>query len=450
MLECKTFCATVSIGTLLFFGAAALVIAAEQATIAEPKSTTPAPTAGTVAKLDFDSPPLGKRSPITGKLTGVGKPADYKLLILVSSDRKRWWDKTHILKSIPIESDGTFNIKTWVSDPHDLKVSYIGIWAVPATFDTTVKNYSVEGAPIPEKVTEIAIASKIKGRKEAPQIDFVPPELNTSNAIIGKVTGTDTLTDYKVVLLLSRDQKIWWDKTHNVHGITVQPDGTFAVKGWANVPRTLTAPYMGVWLVPQNFDTHAPNFQVEGTAVPEKLTEAAVAMKIKTRQSSERAPDANRPKVDNPEAMAETAATSNPAVLGSGAVAGAAIDFEAPVLGSDAPVTGKVSGLSNPTDYQVLILVSADLKRWWDKTHNVHGVPIQRDGSFAIKNWVVDPHDLTVANMGIWIVPKSFDISWNAYQVEGRSLPDKVKQVAVAVHIQRRKENTAPDSALSR
>jgi len=237
--------------------------------------------------LDFDSPGRDERSPIAGKLTGVEKPADYKLLILVSNDRKRWWDKTHILKTIPVANDGTFNIETWVSDPHDLTVSYIGIWAVPASFDTTDKDYKVEGAAIPEKVTEIAVASQINGRKQLPQIDFMPPALNTSNAIVGKVTGTDTPGDYKVVLLLSRDQKIWWDKTHNVHGITVQSDGTFTVNGWANVPRTLTTPYMGVWLVPQTFDLGASNFQVEGAAVPEKLTKAAVAMKIKSREPSE-------------------------------------------------------------------------------------------------------------------------------------------------------------------
>ena len=143
------------------------------------------------------------------------------------------------------------------------------------------------GAPIPEKVTQIALASQVKNRKESPQIDFVPPALNTDSPIIGKVTGAATPTDYKVVLLLSRDQKIWWDKTHNVHGITIQPDGTFTVKGWANVPRTLTTPYMGVWLVPQSFDLHAPNFQVEGAALPENLTRAAVAVKIKIREASE-------------------------------------------------------------------------------------------------------------------------------------------------------------------
>jgi hypothetical protein len=290
--ERKTSCARVAIAALFFLSATALAVAAEQANIAEPGRATAAPA---VAKLDFDSPPRGERSPITGKLSGVESPVNYKLLILVSNDRKRWWDKTHISKSIPIGSDGTFNIETWASDPHDLTASYIGIWAVPASFDTTDKNYKVEGAAIPEKVTEIAVASQINGRKQLPQIDFVPPALNTSNAIVGKVTGTDTPTDYKIVLLLSRDQKIWWDKTHNVHGITVQPDGTFTVNGWANVPRTLTTPYMGLWLVPQTFDLGASNFQVEGTAVPEKLTKAAVAMKIKSRESSEQGkPDTSK------------------------------------------------------------------------------------------------------------------------------------------------------------
>jgi len=296
MPERKTSGARVAIAVLLFFGTAAWAIAAEQVKIAEPNSTITAPAADTIVKLDFDSPPRGERSSIAGKLTGVEKPTDYKLLILVSNDRKRWWDKTHISKSIPIESDGTFKIETWVSDPHDLTVSYIGIWAVPASFDTTGNNYRVEGAAIPEKVSQIAIASQIKGRKQLAQIDFVPPALNTSDPIVGKVTGTDTPSDYKVVLMLSRDQKIWWDKTHNVHGIEVRPDGTFTVNGWANVPRTLTTPYMGVWLVPQGFDLGASNFQVEGSAVPEILTKTAVATKIKSRESSEQdKPDASKP-----------------------------------------------------------------------------------------------------------------------------------------------------------
>jgi hypothetical protein len=65
-------------------------------------------------------------------------------------------------------------------------------------------------------------------------------------------------------------------------------------------------------------------------------------------------------------------------------------------------------------------------------------IPVANDGIFNIETCVSDPHDLTAANVGIWIVPKSFDISWNAYQVEGRPLPDKVKQAAAAVMIQRR------------
>jgi len=68
------------------------------------------------------------------------------------------------------------------------------------------------------------------------------------------------------------------------------------VKGWANLPRTLTTRYMGVWVVPQSFDLRASNFQVEGTAVPEQLTKAAVAMKIKSREpSGQGQPDAKQP-----------------------------------------------------------------------------------------------------------------------------------------------------------
>jgi len=92
MHERKTWCAGSAIAVLLLFGAAALAVAAEQAQIALPSSATAAPAAGTGAKLDFDSPPPGEKSPITGKLSGVDKPTDYKLLILVSNKTHNYHD----------------------------------------------------------------------------------------------------------------------------------------------------------------------------------------------------------------------------------------------------------------------------------------------------------------------------------------------------------------------
>jgi len=174
MPERKTFRESVTIAALVLFGAAALATAAEQATVPEPYRTTAAPAAGNAVKLDFDSPPRGEKSPITGKLTGADKPADYKLLILVSNDRKRWWDKTHNVNGVPIGIDGTFAIKSWVVDPHDLTVANVGIWIVPKSFDISWNAYQVEGRSLPDKVKQAAAAVKIQRRKENAANDFTP------------------------------------------------------------------------------------------------------------------------------------------------------------------------------------------------------------------------------------------------------------------------------------
>jgi len=82
------------------------------------------------------------------------------------------------------------------------------------------------------------------------------------------------------------------------------------------------------------------------------------------------------------------------------------------------------------------MLVSARTNVWWDKTHNVHGISIAEDGSFKVKGWVVDPHDLTVPNIGIWIVPTNFP----KYSAEGTALPEKIPAAAVASKIKNRND----------
>jgi hypothetical protein len=65
---------------------------------------------------------------------------------------------------------------------------------------------------------------------------------------------------------------------------------------------------------------------------------------------------------------------------------------------------------------------------------------IAEDGSFKIKGWVVDPHDLTVPNIGIWIVPTNFP----KYSAEGTDLPEIIPQAAVASKIKNRKDTLLP------
>jgi hypothetical protein len=240
----------------------------------------------------------------------------------------------------------------------------------------------------------------------ASSVDFVAPPLGAYGAITGHVSGLDAPPPaYEVILLDSQNNKIWWDKTHNVHGIPIAEDGTFKVassaveKGWINNTNVLKAPFIGVWIVSTNFG----KFSVEGIPLPEKIRTAAVASKILIRTGPDTVPS---------------------------------VDFDAPAVGTNTPVTGQVLGLSNPADYRVLMLVSAITNVWWDKTHNVQGISIAEDGSFKVKGWVVDPHDLTVPNIGIWIVPKNFP----KYSAEGVALPEEIPQAAVASKIKNRND----------
>jgi cytochrome bd-type quinol oxidase subunit 1 len=141
-------------------------------------------------------------------------------------------------------------------------------------------------------------------------------------------------------------------------------------------------------------------------------------------------------------ATTPTKATAMPAtsVTGSNVIKGAKVEFVAPVLGTNSPITGKVTGLAPMANYQIAVLVSVDQKTWWDKTHNVRGVPIKDDGTFTISGWVVDPHDLTVQYIGIWVVQSTF----GAVQAEGAPLPQKLVQASVTALIKSREAAATP------
>jgi hypothetical protein len=243
----------------------------------------------------------------------------------------------------------------------------------------------------------------------APSVDFEAPPLGEYGPVTGHVSGLDSPSDYGVLLLSSQKNKIWWDKTHNVHGIAIAKDGTFvapssaANKGWINNPNVLRAAFIGVWIVPANFG----KISFEGIPFPEKIRQGAVASKIIIR-------------------------------TGPGSVP--SVDFDAPPAGVNETITGQVLWLSHPENYKALMLVSAKPNVWWDKTHNVHGIPIAEDGTFAIKGWVVDPHDLTVPNIGVWIVPANFP----KYSAEGVPLPETIPQAAVASKIETRADPLVP------
>src|SRR5579862_3887518 len=119
----------------------------------------------------------------------------------------------------------------------------------------------------------------------APSVDFEAPALGNYGPITGHVSGLASPSAYEVILLDSQRNKIWWDKTHNVHGIPIADDGTFTVassateKGWVNNTNVLKAPFIGVWIVSTNFG----KFSVEGIPLPERIPAAAVASKILIR-----------------------------------------------------------------------------------------------------------------------------------------------------------------------
>jgi hypothetical protein len=133
-------------------------------------------TARCVPMVDFNSPPLDQTPPVTGTLTGVDDPSQYKVMFLVSGKIDQWWDKTHIMPSgspnqggqgIPINKDGSFTCTNWQTVPlntGELRVPNIGIWVVPTTFDARWESFQCEGYAIPQKLTDATICNVIKDR----------------------------------------------------------------------------------------------------------------------------------------------------------------------------------------------------------------------------------------------------------------------------------------------
>jgi hypothetical protein len=135
--------------------------------------------------VEYDRPlPLPSADDITGKLYGVFDPTQYKVIICVSGDRNKWFDKTHIqpkgtpqpdpVEAVPIKADGSFVIHYWAGNPNtinewDVKTPFIGLWVVPVSFDTRWEDpvtkqpiFQIEGIQIPDKVKKAAICYNIK------------------------------------------------------------------------------------------------------------------------------------------------------------------------------------------------------------------------------------------------------------------------------------------------
>jgi hypothetical protein len=129
------------------------------------------------------------------------------------------------------------------------------------------------------------------------------------------------------------------------------------------------------------------------------------------------------------------------------------------VRGKGDDIPGQIYNAPDPTQYKVLILVSGNKNIWYDKTHiqpdgkpqpdPVEATPIKADGTFLITNWAGvgtwrNQQDYDSPYIGLWVVPVSFDTRWfdddgkPVYQVEGTTIPDKVKNAAVCYIIKDR------------
>jgi hypothetical protein len=127
------------------------------------------------------------------------------------------------------------------------------------------------------------------------------------------------------------------------------------------------------------------------------------------------------------------------------------VDFFSPPVQQTPPLVGKLTGVTDPTKYKLLVLVSGNLTIWNDKTHLMptgnyaqggEGLPIAADGSFSAANWQSIPlntWELTTPYLGIWVVPTTFDARWAVYQVEGTSIPKMVTDAMLCYVIKNRK-----------
>ncbi|HEV3022402.1 MAG TPA: PQQ-binding-like beta-propeller repeat protein, partial [Pirellulales bacterium] len=210
----------------------------------------------------------------------------------------------------------------------------------------------------------------------------------------------------------------------------LQLEGEFNVEGtgpsWAH-------PVVAGGRLYLRYDENLYCFDVKAGGSPTGSSRAAAPTDHKTVVYAKKATaDEAEPAAGHPRSGSASAPITS--VTGPSVIKDAKVEFVAPVLGTKSPITGKVTGLAPMTNYQIAVLVSNDRKIWWDKTHNVHGVPIKEDGTFKISGWVVDPHDLTVKNIGIWVVPSTF----GAVHAEGAPLPKKLVEAAVTALVKSR------------
>jgi hypothetical protein len=134
-------------------------------------------------------------------------------------------------------------------------------------------------------------------------VDFFSPPVQQTPPLVGKLTGVDDPTKYKLLVLVSGDTVFWHDKTHLMpsgnyaqggEGLPIAADGSFSAANWQTVPLNtyeLTTPFLGIWVVPTTFDARwaqpdgTPIYQVETAPIPQKVKDAMICYVIKNRSN---------------------------------------------------------------------------------------------------------------------------------------------------------------------
>jgi hypothetical protein len=127
------------------------------------------------------------------------------------------------------------------------------------------------------------------------------------------------------------------------------------------------------------------------------------------------------------------------------------VDFFCPPTGDVPPIKGTLTGVTDPSKYKVIIVVTWDFKIWHDKTHicpsgrfnqGGEGIPIATDGSFTVTGWGSVPlntYELTTPYIGLWVVPTTFDASWANFQIEDAPMiPQRLTDATVCMTIKNR------------
>jgi hypothetical protein len=231
-------------------------------------------------------------------------------------------------------------------------------------------------------------------------VSFAAPPLGSNNPVVGSVHNLNNPDLYTVGILVSPDDSIWWDKTHDYPnaapipvniGIPINTNGLFTITGWASDPHDLVAPYMRVLVVTKDFNWKWPQYQVEGIPWPtnyfnQNTVIACTEIDRNTGTSSDCSPGGRV--VPPPPVAPSPASTPMPtsAPPASGLPTGASISFTAPAIGTTDPIIGTIQNYGSVSPV-LAVYLSCQSIIWGAKPDGVHVYPVNTDGTFTITNW---------------------------------------------------------------